>query len=65
MEDIVSYFFSRSKYFTIIDISDGSINNVEVVKNPAVWDKHGAVREVVKTVLKELGVRSNSKKERR
>ena len=51
MEDTVSYFFSRSKSFTIIDISDGSINNVEVVKNSAVWNKHGAGPLAIKMLI--------------
>jgi len=48
MEDIVSEVFGRSETFTIIDISDGSIRNVEVVKNPAASYKHGAGPIVVK-----------------
>jgi len=48
MEDVVSEVFGRSETFTIIDISDGSIRNVEVVKNPAASYKHGAGPIVVK-----------------
>jgi len=42
IEDVVSDVFGRSETFTIIDISDGSIHNVKVVKNPAASYKHGA-----------------------
>ena len=51
MEDTVSYFFGRSKNFTIIDISDGSIKNVEVLKHPAVWDKYGAGPLAIKMLI--------------
>jgi len=48
VEDIVSDVFGRSETFTIVDISDGTIRNVEVVKNPAASYKHGAGPIVVK-----------------
>ena len=48
MEDVVSDVFGRSETFTIVDISDGTIRNVEVVKNPAASYKHGAGPIVVK-----------------
>ncbi len=48
IEDVVSDVFGRSESFTIIDIIDGSIHSVEVVKNPAASYKHGAGPIVVK-----------------
>jgi len=48
VEDIVSDVFGRSETFTIVDISDGTIRNVKVVKNPAASYKHGAGPIVVK-----------------
>lgn len=48
IEDVVSDVFGRSETFTIIDITDGSIRSVEVVKNPAASYKHGAGPIVVK-----------------
>ena len=48
MEDVVSDVFGKSETFTIIDISDGSIRSVKVVKNPAASYKHGAGPIVVK-----------------
>jgi len=48
IEDVVSDVFGRSETFTIIDVSDGSILSVEVVKNPAASYKHGAGPIVVK-----------------
>lgn len=55
MEDSVSDVFGRSEIFTIIDISNGSIGNVQVVKNPATSYKHGAGPIVVK-MLADMGV---------
>jgi predicted Fe-Mo cluster-binding NifX family protein len=48
IEDIVSDVFGRSVTFTVIDIGDGSIRNVIVVKNPAASYKHGAGPIIVK-----------------
>ena len=48
IEDVVSDVFGRSETFTIIDIIEGSIRNVEVVKNPAASYKHGAGPIVIK-----------------
>ena len=42
LEDSVSDVFGRSERFTILEIADGSIVNVEVVENPAASYKHGA-----------------------
>lgn len=54
-EDVVSDVFGRAKTFTIVEISNGSISGVKVVKNPAVEYKHGAGPIVVK-MLVDMGV---------
>ena len=55
LEDSVSDVFGRSEKFTILEIADGSIVNVEVVENPAASYKHGAGPIVVK-MLSDRGV---------
>ncbi len=55
VEDVVSNVFGRAKTFTLVEIRDGSITNVQVVKNPAVEYKHGAGPIVVK-MLADRGV---------
>ena len=55
LEDSVSEVFGRSEKFTILEIVDGSVVNVEVVENPAGEYKHGAGPIVVK-MLKDMGV---------
>ena len=55
LEDSVSDVFGRSEKFTILEIADGSIVNVEVVENPAASYKHGAGPIVVK-MLSDMGV---------
>jgi len=55
LEDVVSDVFGRSGNFTIVEISDGSVGNVEVVRSPAAEYKHGAGPIVIK-MLTEMGV---------
>jgi len=55
LEDLVSDVFGRSEKFTILEVSDGSVINVEVVENPAASYKHGAGPIVVK-MLTDMGV---------
>jgi len=55
IEETVSDVFGRAKTFTIVKISDGSVNNVEVIENPAVSYKQGAGPIAVK-MLVDLGV---------
>jgi len=55
LEDSVSEVFGRSKKFTIIEATNGSIVKVEVVDNPAASYKHGAGPIVVK-MLTDMGV---------
>ena len=55
IEDVVSDVFGRAERFTIIEIRNGSIANVEVVDNSAALYKHGAGPIVVK-MLADMSV---------
>lgn len=41
LKDVVSYEFGHSRTFTIVDIENGKIEHVEVIKNPATSLSHG------------------------
>lgn len=41
LEDSVSYEFGHSKTFTIVEIGDGDIKNIEIIQNPAKNLNHG------------------------
>ncbi len=62
IEDAVSEVFGRAKTFTLVEISDGAIGNVQAVKNPAASYKHGAGPVVVKT-LADMGVNAVAARE--
>ena len=51
LKEQVSEVFGKSKTFTILDIQNESIVNVEVIENPAKNYKHGAGPIVVKTLV--------------
>jgi len=55
LEDLISDVFGRAENFTILEIRNSSVVNVEVVKNPAASYKHGAGPIVVK-MLTDMGV---------
>jgi len=55
IEDVVSNVFGRAKTFTIIDVKEKDVKNVEVIQNPAASFKQGSGPVVVKT-LTDLGV---------
>ena len=55
LDDRVSDIFGRAKTFTIIEISDGSIGNVDIIENPAISYKHGVGPIVIK-MLTDMGV---------
>jgi len=55
LEDSISDVFGRAGRFTILEITNGSIANVEVVENPAASYKHGAGPIAVK-MLTDMGV---------
>ncbi len=55
LEDIVSDVFGRAKTFTIVDIHEKIIQNVEVLDNPAASQKQG-VGPIVTKMLGEAEV---------
>ena len=55
LDDIVSEVFGKAESFAVVEISEGSIVNFEVVRNPAARYRHGAGPIAVKT-LTEKGV---------
>lgn len=55
LEDIVSGEFGHAKTFTIIEIEEGRIKNVEIIDNPAGSISHGRGPIVAKK-LKDKGV---------
>jgi len=42
LEDTVSEVFGKARTFTIVDVEDGEVKNVQVVDNPAASYAHGA-----------------------
>ena len=48
LEDFVSDVFGKAETFTVLEIDNSSIVNVEVVKNPAAAYRHGSGPIVVK-----------------
>ena len=57
LEDVVSEVFGRAKTFTIVDVENEEVKNVQVIDNPAASYEHGAGPVVVKT-LSDLKVDS-------
>ncbi len=55
LEDTVSDVFGRANTFTIIDIEDGKVRAVEVLRNPTISYKYGAGPIVVNKLI-EHGV---------
>jgi predicted Fe-Mo cluster-binding NifX family protein len=62
LEDTVSYVFGRAEYFTVIDLTDGAIDKVEVVKNPATSYEHGA-GPIVAKMLADMHVNAVAARE--
>ena len=50
LEDIVSEVFGKTKTFTVVDIEDGEVKNVQVVDNPAASYEYGSGPVAVKTL---------------
>lgn len=48
LEDVVSDVFGRAETFTIVEICNGSVASVDILRNPAASYKHGAGPIVVK-----------------
>lgn len=50
LEDVVSDVFGKAEFFTIIDVEDGEVKNVQIVENPAASYDHGSGPVAVKTL---------------
>lgn len=50
LKDVVSEVFGKAKTFTIVDVEDGEVKNVQVIDNPAASYEHGAGPVAVKTL---------------
>jgi predicted Fe-Mo cluster-binding NifX family protein len=50
LQDIVSEVFGKTKTFTIVDVEDGEVKNVQVVDNPASSYDYGSGPVAVKTL---------------
>lgn len=55
LEDVVSEVFGKAKTFTIVDVEDGEVKNVQVIDNPAASYEYGAGPVTVK-MLADLNV---------
>jgi predicted Fe-Mo cluster-binding NifX family protein len=50
LEDVVSEVFGKAKTFTIVDVEDGEVKNVQVIDNPAASYEYGSGPVAVKTL---------------
>ncbi len=50
LEDLISEVFGKAITFTIVDIENGKIKNVQVIDNPVASLEHGAGPVAVKTL---------------
>lgn len=50
LEDVISEVFGKAKTFTIVDVENGEVKNVQVVDNPAASYEYGAGPVAVKTL---------------
>ena len=50
LEDVVSEVFGKAKTFTVVDVEDGEVKNVQVIDNPAASYEYGAGPVAVKTL---------------
>jgi predicted Fe-Mo cluster-binding NifX family protein len=55
LEDVVSEVFAKAKTFTIVEIENGQIKNMEVIDNPAASYEHGS-GPIVAKMLADLKV---------
>lgn len=51
LKDVVSNVFGRARTFTIVDVEDEKILDVNVLKNPALSYAHGAGPIAIKTLV--------------
>ena len=50
LEDVLSEVFGKPKTFTVIDVEDGRIRNVQVIDNPVASYEYGSGPIAVKTL---------------
>ena len=50
LEDVVSEVFGKAKTFTIVDVEDGEVKDVQVIDNPAASYKYGSGPVAVKAL---------------
>ena len=50
LEDVVSEVFGKAKTFTVVDIEDGEVKNMQVIDNPAASYEYGSGPVAVKTL---------------
>jgi len=50
LDDVVSEVFGKAKTFTVVDVEDDEVKNVQVIDNPAASYKYGAGPVAVKTL---------------
>lgn len=50
LEDVVSEVFGKAKTFTIVDVEDDEVKNVQVIDNPAASYEYGSGPVAVKTL---------------
>ena len=50
LEDIVSEVFGKAKTFTIVEVENGQIRNVQIIDNPAASYDYGSGPVAVKTL---------------
>ena len=62
LDDSVSDVFGRAETFTILEITNSPIVNVEVIRNPAVSYKHGS-GPIVAKMLTDMKVKAVAAKE--
>ncbi len=51
LDDAVSEIFGKAKTFTIVDVEDDKVKNVQVIDNPASSYKYGSGPIAVKTLV--------------
>lgn len=50
LDDVISEVFGKAKTFTIMDVKDGEVKNVQVIDNPAASYEYGSGPVAVKTL---------------
>ncbi len=50
LDDVVSEVFGKARFFTIIDVEDGEVKNVQIIDNPAASYEYGSGPIAVKTL---------------